>query len=246
MATVVSCYYKIPSKRSHDHYDLWIANFMSLPMKTVIFIGDDSLPKKYPANENRHYIHLPIEQFFTSKYDWSYDEYIDKEKIIGHNQLLYKIWNEKPFFTLYASQINPYNTDFFVWVDIGCFRHQSFLPRFQTFPSVQKLHKDKITFLQIDKFKENDKLNVFNVDERFIYLNRIGGTMFACHKDTIVKFVSKHQELLQVFTNKRKFKGMDQTVYAFCILQNPELFDIIDPPKQYDYDHWFYFHDYLS
>jgi len=214
---------------------------MSVQMNSIIFVNEESLvilSSKYPENSQRKYIVLPILQFFTSKYNWSY------EGSEVHNQDLYKISNEKPFFMSYAQSLNHYNTDFFTWVDIGCFRHPDFLSRFFNFPTINQ--KNTITFLQIEDFTEDDMKNLYSVDERFRYKNCIGGTMFACHKDLILPFAQKYKSLLTEFDEKKLFKGKDQSLYAFCVLQNPSMFSLVKPPANYDYDSRFYLHDYLS
>ena len=41
-ATVVTCYYKIASKHSHNEYDIWMTNFLSnIDCQLVIFTSPD-------------------------------------------------------------------------------------------------------------------------------------------------------------------------------------------------------------
>ena len=42
MSTVVSCYYKISSKKPHSVYLEYISNFMSLEFNSVIFCNRES------------------------------------------------------------------------------------------------------------------------------------------------------------------------------------------------------------
>jgi len=249
-ATVVSAYYIIPSKASNDIYMERIKNFMSMNMQTIIFVDEEShkiLSALYPESDTRKYSILPIDSFETSKFDWKHDESIDTEKSIGHNEKLYKIWNEKPFFMKKALEINPYKSEYYMWVDIGCFRNASLLKYYTGFPLVSKFNPEKIQFLEINPFTENEKKNTNKINSRFEPVDRIGGTMIASPSKLINKLATLQMGMLKTFDINKIFKGMDQDVYAFIVLQNPDLFEIIKPEKiVHGTDRWFYFHEYFS
>lgn len=247
MATVVSCYYRIASKHSYEKYDAWIRNFMSIHMNTVLFVDEDShsyLSNLYPETQTRKYIIRPFESFTTSKLSWESDETIDHERRVGHNRKLYMVWNEKPFFMLEALKMNPYCSEYYMWVDMGCFRSEGM--KFPGFPSVSKANLSKIQFLNIEPFSTSEYVNPFMIDERFRYVNRIGGTMFMCPKLLIEKFADVHLGLLRDFQTKGLFKGKDQSLYAFAVLQNPNMFELIIPSSYVGYNKWFYFHEHFS
>lgn len=251
MATVVSCFYKIPSKHPFSNYTKWIENFMALEMRTIIYVNKESyafLHLRYPETEMRQYVLKEFSEFITSEYDWKKDEAVDHELDRGHNSLLYMIWNEKPFFVQDAMNRNIYNTEFFMWVDIGCFRDSSLLSMFKGFPNPQKINKDKLQFLQVKPFEDAERANLENIDERFRYVNRIGGTMFTCPKSKVNTFAEIHKSLLSDFSLKKLFKGKDQSLFAFHVLQHPSLFELVirpsDTPSKND--EWFYLQDYLS
>ena len=248
--TLVSCYYEIPSKRPIQQYHEWIENFMKLSCNMVIFTDKKSsewLFEKFPENERRNYVLLEIDDFKTSQWDYKRDEKLDHEMCVGHSEKLYKVWNEKPFFLQKALELNYYQTgslDHFVWCDIGCFRNTSMMKYFKTFPSSNKLHVSKIQMLQIADFTEDDKNNVYDLDERFKLTNRIGGTMFSVPTNLIATLCQIHENIIDQFDKKTLFKGKDQSLYAFEVLQNPDLFDLVKPvfPEYFHYDVWFYFH----
>lgn len=245
MATVVSCYYEIPSKRGVDQYYEWINNFMKLNCNTVIFTDKKSstwLFNKFPETETRKYVILEIDDFKTSNWDYVKDEFVDHERYVGHSEQLYKVWNEKPFFVKKAQEL--VKSDLYVWCDIGCFRDSKMMKYFDTFPCINKLHKTKIQMLQIVDFDKEDKENIYSIDERFRYINRIGGTMFSIPNSLVNSFCELHEHTIIQFDEKNLFKGKDQSLYAFEVLQNPELFDLVRPefPDYFNYERWFYFH----
>ena len=54
---------------------------------------------------------------------WSEQERLDPEQVIGHNRLLYTVWNEKTNFLKIAADKNHFNSAYFLWLDIGAIRH---------------------------------------------------------------------------------------------------------------------------
>ena len=209
MATVVSCYYIVPSKHAHANYERWIELFMSLPMQTVLFVDHQShgkLLEKYPETDRRKYIRKEIQEFETSKWSWEQDLTMDEENHKGHSIPLYKIWTEKPFFVEHAAKLNLYNSSHFVWCDIGCFRSADHMARFSTFPSVSKLHPSKIEFLNIEPFTYAEYETTRMVDHRFRTVDRIGGTMFSCPAHLVDCFANIHRSMLTQFDSNRVCK----------------------------------------
>lgn len=244
---IVSCYYEVPSKTSKEQYYAWMNNFMDISVRKLIFTNNqtfETLSKKYPENENRTYILKEISEFRTSECDWSYDELIDTEKHVGHNRLLYQIWNEKPFFIKCAAESFP-QYDAYIWCDIGYFR--SFKPP-TSFPNSAKYTLETIQFVQIRRFDKDDLHQIEKVDERFRFKTTIGGGMFVTPRNLIDSFADIHTNMIHTFSRNKYFKGKDQSLYAFEILQNPDLFACIHPEGEEDpiHGYWFYFAKYLS
>ncbi len=248
MATVVSAYYKIPSKFSHERYMDWIANFMNLPMKKLIFTDENSfmsLFERWPPSEFLTYQFLPISEFEMSSHDWTQDLARDHES--NHSIELYKIWNEKLAFVRRAIELNPYGTDKFVWTDIGSFRDAEACQRFHTYPAPEKIPDGKIVMLELEPFHESEKVGACRLDERFRFVNRIGGGMIAGSKHGFLRFHRQHAEMVTEAKRLGVFAGKDQSLFAFCILRNPDLFQLVPaPPRGSAYDPWMHLHEYLS
>jgi hypothetical protein len=249
MSTLVTAYYEISSKKSIEQYHEWIRTFMQLQCNMVIFTDKKSsewLYKNFPETPSRKYYVLEISEFTTSQWDYKKDEVIDHEKWVGHSENLYKVWNEKPFFVGRAFSDNVFKSNMFVWCDIGCFRDTNMMKYFKdTFPHTEKLNHSKIQMLQIVPFTEEDKENIYeNYDDRFRFVNRIGGTMFSVPKHLVNKFCEIHKHTIEEFNKRDLFKGKDQSLFAFEVLQNPVLFDLVHSkvPDYMSYCDWFYFH----
>jgi len=239
--TVVSAYYRINSKYDHDKYGAWIKNFMSIEMKTVIY-GDSAsiqfLNELYPRSSNRMYIEREFKDFYTSKWDWQKDEANDPEIQIGHNEKLYKIWNEKIFMVFDTICENPYETDTFTWIDIGCFRNDSAMNNFMGFPNSDTFSKNTVSMTQIEEFIDSDYTNIYPVDNRFLERVTVAAGLFAGGIEPLIKLKNLYEDILDEADKLNVFKGKDQNMYAFCILRSPELFTILNPVKTGD-DIWF-------
>ena len=56
--------------------------------------------------------------------EWAVQEMMDPEQGIGHNRDLYIVWSEKTNLIKIAADINYFNSDYFLWLDIGAVRHE--------------------------------------------------------------------------------------------------------------------------
>ena len=83
-------------------------------------------PSSYPAL----IFPRPMESFLMSRLlsdvEWAQQEHLDNEGARGHNRLLYKLWNEKTNMMKIVADFNPFNSSYFVWLDIGAVRHSRF------------------------------------------------------------------------------------------------------------------------
>jgi hypothetical protein len=250
MTTVVTCYYRIPSKHSYSSYDQWIENFMNLKMNTVIYVNTDSityLKLKYPESPTRKYKIREFHEFTNIKYDWNREILLNRKPHPGHNPTLFLIWSEKIHFVNDAINTNPYNSDCFVWMDIGCVRNKSWLNRISDFPNINKIDLHHVNFLQMNPWKDNDfeKAKIITPEQFYNRDPVIGGTIFAGGIKPLLKFREIYIDVLEEAHKNNVFKGEDQDLYSFCILRHPELFKLYNP-LYVGYDEWFSLHLYWS
>ena len=114
-----------------EEYDSWMSNMLSLQDCMVIFTSPDTVdliqshrdPLQYPQT-----VIIPVELNQTLAYnllteeEWAHQESIDRETNIGHNRHLYAVWHQKPDFVKTAADKNYFQSQYFVWVDIGSLR----------------------------------------------------------------------------------------------------------------------------
>ena len=255
--TIVTCYYKFPSKHSFENYDKWMSNFLITIDNPMVIFCDNTMISKIKElrkhfESKTYIICLPFHETYCAqeKYMnyWKKDWERDIEKHL-HNPNLYIVWNEKCKFVEKSIQLNPFNTNFFMWCDMGCFRSKEDLKLFKQWPAVSFLNRartDKMYFLNIVPFQSNDFVLLPNqLSRSFEREARIGGTIFLGHKDAFLKYINLFYETMDLYIQHNYFTGKDQNIIATCYIKNPELFELI-LPKINEGDPWFYLQRYFN
>lgn len=234
--TIVTAYYEIEkSKHSKENYFNWIKNFMTINNYMVIFVNDE-IQKNKIYNLRLDYmdktkiIILPFEELYCYQFMdyWNKDYERDIEKQL-HNQNLYIIWNEKTAFMKKAMDLNPFNTEFYCWSDIGMVRNDLILSYIKTFPSSKMLNL-------IDK----TKVYLLNLKTFFKDINHyIGGGFIMCHKDMVDIWYDNYYSMLNEFMKKDLFAGKDQNIMNVIYDNFPKIIKLIEPIDP-PFDHWFY------
>ena len=255
--SVVTCYYNIKSKFTNSKYMGWIKNFMKLECNCIIYGDMDSIRSIKsicdPSSNNFTFIELPIHDFNMSKEPYN-EQYWENEckkddeikRGISHSISLYKIWNEKIYFMDRSAKLNPYNSEYFLWVDIGSFRDSKRMQEINSykFATPDNFIKGKMTLFQIGSFT-NKEIDNFKIDDRFKNVNRLGG-LFGGDSDSIFIFKDKHSKILSKFKLNGIFSGKDQSLYNYIALLYPNLVNVIDAYSvNPTYDPWFCFHYYF-
>jgi hypothetical protein len=250
--TIVTCYYRSPAKHTNTQYDEWMENFLTtVENEMVIFCDEESFNKVMILRKDfeditQVYI-MPLNETYCGNENyqklWKKDWERDIERGI-HNPNLYMIWNEKAMFVYRVMQINPFNTEFFCWCDIGCFRNKEDLILFKNgWPRTEFLktaQKDKMYFLNITPFEEGDFKKYPNgLTRSFEQVTRIGATIFLGHYNIFETYVEKFYKYMNDYISKDYFAGKDQNIIATLYVMHPELFKLVRP-VQGEGDPWFY------
>jgi teichuronic acid biosynthesis glycosyltransferase TuaG len=155
--TVVTGYFTIPSKKSDAEYWSFIENFLSLRCNMIIYTDKLNYDKftgegsKFKKHNIKIYIR-ELKDFHVYQYKdyWDYCKKIDKEDF--HSEELYQVYNEKSFMVQDAIEKNPFNSEYFLWSDIGAIRTKQMVDDILTFPSNEKV---EFVFLK-DRFILSD------------------------------------------------------------------------------------------
>jgi len=253
MATIVTAYFNLEkSKASHETYVDWMQNMLIIDNPMIIFCERESFGMINKFRENRiektHIIITTFEDFYCFRYGKSFDEhfYKDTEQRVGHGVLLYMIWSEKSNFLKRAIELNPFNSEYFLWVDIGCFRRPN--TDFINWPNperISQMPKNKVLLLSVQPFTDFE-LSCKTKDELplFQFTNRIGGTIFGGGKEILLKWHTLYYDMLEHFISIDRFIGKDQSIMNSVYLTTRDICELVSW-KPGCRDPWFYLQDYL-
>jgi len=246
--TIVTAFYNFDKKKhSSSNYYNWIKNYLpNIDANMIIFTDNNSYNFILPFRKNLEHktkiIILDLEKFYTYKYldKWNNDILIDHER--GYHSIqLYMIWNEKAHFLKYAININPFNTDYFIWTDIGMVREEYYIEHIKTFPNINKFQKkDKVYILNIDNMISDNDYNISIPTEKYRYVNCMGAGVIAGHKDILIDMIDKYYLMLEEFISNNFFAGKDQSIYTNLCIKYKDLFEIIKPIQSPLNNDWFY------
>ena len=249
--TIVTSYFTMKSKFPQCEYKKWINNFLKLNENMVIFTDLENYAFIHQQRNasNTYIIVTSIEDFHVHQYlsYWQYCRLIDKEKQILSKEL-YMIWNEKPYFVQRAMTSNPFNSEYFFWMDIGCIRDSNMLMHIQKF-SYENIPHDRLILSRVSNITLNPKLNNKGISldlqncegKSCDVINYIQGGYFGGHVDALLLWVELFTQELELFIKTNTFGGKDQYIFNNISLKYPEYI-ICLPPKEYPlFNTWFSF-----
>tara|TARA_B110000285_G_scaffold96364_1_gene109934 strand:- start:39 stop:785 length:747 start_codon:yes stop_codon:yes gene_type:complete len=247
MTTIVSCYYRLEhSKHTNNEYDTWIKNLL-VNLKTNIIIFTCKKDKSYlqnilDNNSSANYtiiikelLSLEINKLYPAI--WEDQETMDPNKRCGRGRGCYQLWNSKFHFLKEAIENNPYNSEYFVWNDIGNVRDKNIIPYLESYPNTCNISQDKLDIVLLNGFT---KFQEFFCDEV-----HFSGSMFGGHKNTILTMCHLYYKYFQYYIVNNKFIGCDQQIISSIFIKHKNLFNPIIP-KEYNVDPWFYLYQYYS
>lgn len=246
--TIVTTFYNFNNKKHHTvNYFYWINNYLpNIDNYMIIYCDKNSedIIKNFRKNylEKTKIYTIDIEDFYTYKYldRWkNYDIHVDHEKNY-HNTDLYMIWNEKENFLKLAINSNPFNTNYFVYTDIGMIREEYYIEHIKSFPDMEKINsidKNKVYLLNVgDEVDYNFK----TPNEYYRYRNCIGGGVILGHKDVLLKFIDYYYLMIDDFIKNNLFSGKDQNILANVCIKHKDIIELIKPKKSPLNNDWFY------
>lgn len=247
MSIIVSAYFKIPSKASHEFYLDHLQRFLkSITTHIEFFTTADLVPILSQMRGNLP-IHFNImdsindlNAFKFYGYDfWKKQCSIDVEKY--HTPEVAAIWYEKKEFVkkiidMYRIHDPSFNQPI-IWCDAGCVRDDAWLNIIHSFgKNIQAIPENKLLMQTLNTIPNKE---YFMFPDTYIAASIIAGypnTWNICsesYNNTIIKYNTKN-----ICCNS------DQYVWASTINAYPELFELI--PVKPCINKWFYFLEYLS
>jgi hypothetical protein len=244
--TLVTCYYKlVKSKHSLQDYDCWIKNFLLNINNTNIIIFHGKNDKEYiqtiidknKKTINYLLIEKEIDDFeLVKKYDrhfWNRQESIDPNKYCGRGQDCYKLWNSKFNLLKEAIEKNPFNSDKFIWNDIGNVRDLNIVTScLNNYPKYNSISNNKLDIVLLNRFN-NPYQRLFQNEIHF------SGSMFGGGKELILELCKLFYIFFDIYVHENLFIGCDQQIIASLFIKYSDKFNLIIPKNNF-IDKWFY------
>ena len=252
MATVVSAFFDIPSKRPTSEYLLFIQRFMKFHANIVFFTTRELLPifQSY-RNERIVYIVMTLDELEgIRKYGidtWTHWSITDTQEVHYNRPYLGAVWHDKKDFVLKAIHINPFNTDAFIWCDAGCLRTDDWFPMIDTFgQNTSVIPKDKVILQYIGDTPNNHSTSI----QYFTYppFCGVAGAIIAGYKDAWRQYSRCYDEVVMSYIKTGHNPFVDQHIMTSTAFLHPETVQLICPQQcERPYlDVWFFFLSYLS
>lgn len=233
-ATLVTAYYPLKSKYSAGTYQEWIANFLSLTDCMVIYTSPDMVSTFSDIRaknnlQNRTIIvdsaplhTVPLVSQYSTSF-WQQQLTLDPEKRVHQSYHLFWIWIAKTWFVYdVATQRNPFGSQYFVWMDMGCFRNKRYNGKqiLQKAPDV--IPRDRVLFLahHATNPPPSPWWTEKTTDKEHFYHS---GTIMAGTAHSWMTLYEAHKQTLRGFTKRHLFIGDDQVVMQGTCLQHPKL-----------------------
>ena len=215
--TCVSGYWRIKNKHDNN-FEKWFNTTLKVNCPYVFFSDKETIEiiKKYRGNLPTYYIECDIKDFNTYKF---------KDRMVTHPSHcpsieLNLIWNEKIFLIQKAIELNPFKSEYFMWMDAGICSFRNRRPSQLPFPNINKLNnlpKDKFIYSSSHNFTYNEKF----IKGQYHLHRHVSGT-YLFHKNVINKFVDIYKKYLNLIDENDIWT--DQVIWTLIYRDNKELF----------------------
>mmetsp|Transcript_13656 Transcript_13656/g.13204 ORF Transcript_13656/g.13204 Transcript_13656/m.13204 type:complete len:296 (+) Transcript_13656:8-895(+) len=207
---LVSGYWQVNNKFSHNHYDRWFNNTLKINQTTFFFCENQEAVdyiKSFRKDLSTVYTVYPIKMFNSNKFyksNWVHSVHVPSPE-------LGKIWHEKIHLLKVVKNMDIQARQFYIWCDAG------------------------ISVLR-DKAPPNVRLNLKNIDSlphnKLCYSdpgasdNNFSGGVLIIHRDLIDEMYDLYMN--HVVKCAQKFNdyrcGVDQVIFSEIMKDRPDIF----------------------
>jgi hypothetical protein len=256
--TLVTAFYPIRSKFVKEQYVEWSRTFLRLASPIVLFTEEHLVPTFQALRGDRpiHFIPLPFEQLKTwtppLRAVWQAQQEKNPERhSAAHTPELFALWAHKSSFVVHAIDVNPFQTDFFFWCDIGAFRRPD-LPHeiLERFPQTLHLPRDRILLQSMKPLPPSEKeagadgIRGPVMSEQWNDIRIVGG-LWGGGKEACLVWNKAFDVMLERYLKSTRFTGNDQMVMLSTYLEDPTRAVVVRPTRG-DIDQWFFLEYLLS
>ncbi|XP_055347779.1 uncharacterized protein LOC129594940 [Paramacrobiotus metropolitanus] len=261
IVTVVTAYYPVPSKHNHSEYLEWINNFLSIiPCHLYIYTTRNMYPKLRHMRSN----YTDRSRFIVREFDelaeyakmdkWNYIKSIDPEWY--HTPEVYVVWNQKWRFVQEAIEENAFNSEYFLWCDIGSFRDTNLAHLLKTFPNVDVVRNklqdhSKLTFNLMSPYNEDERGNGsfwLTLRNGNTFADHVGGGIVAGHKEAWAIWIRNYYNMQVLFFKLGLNGGKEQNLMNAVVVRSWNNVQLVRPESYFNGtgNPWFYLQYYFS
>ena len=241
--TVVTSYHQIKSKFKHNNYVEWAKNFLSIPFDLVIFTDEKNIDwiRELRGDLPLVVINRSVDEFYHYQFLDQYKKIAEMDNefnsvtgVKTHSAELYILWNEKVKLVNEVINMNPYNSDFFIWCDFGIFRDKYYIKN--NFLSNRLINQNKMTFVMNIEFSEEF------IDKAYVYDNVTGaqGGLQIGDKNSWKAYDYLYNLTRDELLEKNNIFGKEQSIINSMIIRYPDLFDLIYQDPRDLKNRWWY------
>jgi len=228
--TVVTAYFRVASKFKPDKYTRWMSNMLSLQDAMIIFTSPDLVDQIQQMRQharNRTVIvplalqDLPIGKLHTADF-WQTQLDRDPERRIHRSYELFWIWLSKSWWVMEAIRLNIFDSDLFLWSDIGCFRDR----RYNNETMI--LHRDVVPqneMMQMAHHTPNPPQSETLFNDKYHHKANFyhSGSQMVAYIETWKMFHRYFLETIDAFLERNMIIVEDQAILQSVCLTYPEI-----------------------
>jgi hypothetical protein len=217
--TIVSGYWSVKGKHTSESFHQWFNYTLRIHCPYIFFGNQESIDivKSVRRDLPTVYVLLDINDFYTQKYK----KHIAEHHIHVPSPEVCLIWLEKMFLVQRAKDMNPFHSDYFMWVDAGICVFRNHPPPVEVFPNEAKmsvLPKNKFVFTSSQEPYESYCVHENN------YYHYISGTAFVLHKDFIETFLEIYKSYLEKIITHHNWVNTEQKILTHMYKDHEILF----------------------
>ena len=232
--TIVSGYWNINSKFSHNKYDEWFNNTLKINQRYIFFCdkSNNEYINKFRSEYETIFVDSPIDNLFSRQFykdNWTNPTHVPSPE-------LGMIWHEKIHCMKLAKDNDQNPTDFYVWVDAGvCIYRDNKPPNNRlNLIDTNMLPHDKLCYSYVKDDNHNFAATVLIMhksiidrihDIYFEYLIKLGEELndWRCGSDQVIhtKMLLDYPELYHKFS-----EGYGENLVELYKISRPKKIDI--------------------
>lgn len=233
----------MPSKYPRQTYFEWLQLFLrTVNCNMVFFVENEEMKQKLLKQaswpERIVFIVLKKDDWKSLKCKsisfWESQLEMNEAEVHLHKSfLLGAIWNEKMYFVEKAIELNPFQSNVFIWTDAGIMRTEEDASAGFLFGCDERvIANDKFHILQVGKI-EQDEGEFWN--PRKTEEIRFGGGILGGTRKAWKTVIPLYETMMETLVEKKICVFKDQIVWANVIRKQPDLFEVI-----HSYGDWFH------